>query len=868
MTIFKCRMYMRLLAILTLALFAFNLAAKSVISGHIVDEDNVPVDAATTKLINEDGKILSFQITDKNGFFEYTVEEDCMNATLTVECMGYESYRYALNDFNNSINLMIMLRTASTILKEVIVKAPSVTLRGDTISYRLAAFTGKGDIVLKDAMRNLPGIDISETGKIKYLGKEISNFYIEGMDLLGGKYNVATDNLPVSSVSNVEILNNHQSVKMDKEIFSDNVAINIKLSSKAKFRPVGSYEAKGGYCDNWLYQISGAGMMFNNKFQTILTAKYGNITEFAENANTDHYEVGDDIYSVSQLMGDLGLSLPPLERDRFINPNDAIISLNTLNKISEEATFRTNASYSYSEASYSYLSLKDYYRDNGVVQFKQVQSSESRTHRPNLSLEYKFNSGNKYLTNNLTGHATIKDHFVPSFLDGLSYNQQEALKGFVLRNDFATIWRTNNLRWNFTSQTEYDSTPKGYIEVSGDNSDSFIQSVKSRSFLTKESFSTAYENRYFRIWFPLTLQYSNNTIKTDLNLPGAYNNAVCNNVQVWLAPQYEYTHPMRKYVVRASANVKWEYSHVVNRGTEPLKKAIGQISCSPSGYFNWAISSASTLRTQISYLHQYGDIGDFLTAPIRTDNLFISYKTGILSHRKSFNAVLHYDFKLPLEMWYINADVAYDNTRLNLITNTIVTDSSLEASSFLYPNNSEYLTEMLNFTKIISSINTKISLGGAYTLGRNVVSQDNIIRQQTGQSYSVLAKIITSPWSFMEFDYTGNFTAIYNKFSDMGYNLLSHSHKFKFSVFPIKGLQIKIGADILWKELSENVSKSVGLLDFGVEYKFNYFRLGINLNNALNTRHYSYTIFSGINQFSYDYSLRGRQILLSFSFTR
>lgn len=868
MTIFECKIYMRLFAILTLALFAFNLEAKSVISGHIVDEDNVPVDAATTKLVNKDGKILSFQISDKNGFFEYTIEEDCKNATLTIECMGYEPYRYNLNDFDNSIDLMIMLKTSSTILKEVIVKAPSVTLRGDTISYRLSAFAGKGDIVLKDAMKNLPGIDISETGKIKYLGKEISKFYIEGMDLLGGKYNVATDNLPVSSVSNVEILNNHQSVKVDKDIFSDNVAINIKLTSKAKFRPVGSYEAKGGYGNDWLYQISGAGMMFNNKFQTIFTAKYGNITEFSENANTDHYEAGDEIYSVSELIGDLGLSTPPLDRNRFINPNDALISLNTLNKISEDATFRTNASYSYSEVSYSYLSLKDYYSDNGVVQFNQVQSSTSRTHRPSLSLEYKLNSGNRYLTNNLTGNATIKDHNVPSFLDGLSYNQQETLKGFLLRNDFATTWRTNTLRLNFTSQTEYVSSPKGYIEVSGDNRDGFIQRAKSRLFLTKESFSTAYENRYSRIWLPLTLQYSNNTIKTKLNMPEADNNAVCNNVQVWLAPQYEYTHPMRKYVVRASANIKWEYNHVVNRGTEPLKKSTGQFSVSPSGYFNWAISPASTLRTQISYLHQYGDIGDFLTAPIRTDNLFISYKTGILSHRKSFNAILHYDFKLPLEMWYINADVAYDNTRLNLVTNTIVTDSSLEASSFLYPNNSENLTGILNLTKIISSMNTKITLGGAYMLGRNVVSQDNIIRQQTGQSYSVLAKIVTRPWSFIEFDYTGNFTAIYNKFSGIGHNLQSHGHKFKLSVFPIKGLQIKIGADILWKELSENVSKSIGLLDLGAEYKFNYFRVGVDLNNALNTRQYSYTIFSGINQFSYDYYLRGRQIILSLSFTQ
>lgn len=264
----------RIIVIITLSFFAKIVCAKIVISGHIVNESNEPIDVATTKLVDDNGKILYFQITDENGFFEYVIEEKRLDANLIVECLGYETYKKNVTTDHDITNIVIRMKSKSTELKEVIVTAPSVVLQGDTISYRLSAFAGKGDITLKDAMRNLPGIDISDNRKIKYLGKDISNFYIEGMDLLGGRYNVATDNLPVSSVTNVEILNNHQSVKMDKEIFSDNVAINVKLNSKAKFRPVGSYEIKNGYADDWLYQLSGAGMMFNNKFQSILNVKY------------------------------------------------------------------------------------------------------------------------------------------------------------------------------------------------------------------------------------------------------------------------------------------------------------------------------------------------------------------------------------------------------------------------------------------------------------------------------------------------------------------------------------------------------------------------------------------------------------------
>ena len=270
----------------------------------------------------------------------------------------------------------------------------------------------------------------------------------------------------------------------------------------------------------------------------------------------------------------------------------------------------------------------------------------------------------------------------------------------------------------------------------------------------------------------------------------------------------------------------------------------------------------------VSYLDQTGDLGDFLTAPVRTDNLSISYKTGILSNRKSYNALLHYDYKLPLDMWFFNADMIYDNSKSNVITNNNITESSIEISSIPYPNNMENITGMLNLTKIFSSINTKISLGGAYMWGRSSVSQNEIIRTQYGKSYSILAKLIAKPLSFIEIDYDGSMTRNYMKHNNLTSSLLSHNHNVKLNLFPIKGFQIKTGAEIISKELSDNVTKFIGLVDVGMSYKFAYFRIGIDMNNILNTKHYSYTVFSGINKFSYDYTLRGREILLSFSFTK
>ena len=82
-------MTIRILAIITLSLFANIVSAEIVISGHVVNEDNEPIDVATTKLVDKDGEILYFRITDENGFFEYIIEKERLDATLIVECLGY-----------------------------------------------------------------------------------------------------------------------------------------------------------------------------------------------------------------------------------------------------------------------------------------------------------------------------------------------------------------------------------------------------------------------------------------------------------------------------------------------------------------------------------------------------------------------------------------------------------------------------------------------------------------------------------------------------------------------------------------------------------------------------------------------------------
>ena len=57
------------------------------------------------------------------------------------------------------------------------------------MKYDLTRFASSKDRNVSDVLKKLPGINVEENGTIKYNGKAISNLYVEGMDVSGGRYN-------------------------------------------------------------------------------------------------------------------------------------------------------------------------------------------------------------------------------------------------------------------------------------------------------------------------------------------------------------------------------------------------------------------------------------------------------------------------------------------------------------------------------------------------------------------------------------------------------------------------------------------------------------------------------------------------------
>ena len=204
------RMMRSILVVLFLLLVA-SASAQVKVMGRVIDLQNKPVSDVIVKLVNG-SKTLAFTSTNAKG--EYALELKSATSgevSLQFNHISYEKESERLTLKERTLKVDMVLTPKAVSLKEVTVKPDPLRQRGDTLSHNLASFLGKGDVTLEDGLKRLPGVDVSQNGGISYMGKPISQFNIEGMDLLGGKYNLATRNIPADYVTQVEIVRNHHS---------------------------------------------------------------------------------------------------------------------------------------------------------------------------------------------------------------------------------------------------------------------------------------------------------------------------------------------------------------------------------------------------------------------------------------------------------------------------------------------------------------------------------------------------------------------------------------------------------------------------------------------------------------------------------
>lgn len=251
--------------------------AQSVISGVISDEENgLPLAGAIIKITTNNNELVAYTSSMEDGSYKMKLYSSEKDFFLSVSFLGYKtkSIRIANQDCMKDF----ALQTEAIMLREVYVTPPAISKVGDTLTYRVDRFKREQDRSISDVLKKMPGIEIGETGSISYRGKPISNFYIEGIDLLGKRYSLASNSIPSEAISSVQIYENHQPIKaLNGLAYSDRAALNLVLKDKKHIKPVGYIEGGvGGMKDKLLWSADFFSLFLAAQKQSLFSYKSNN----------------------------------------------------------------------------------------------------------------------------------------------------------------------------------------------------------------------------------------------------------------------------------------------------------------------------------------------------------------------------------------------------------------------------------------------------------------------------------------------------------------------------------------------------------------------------------------------------------------
>lgn len=180
------------------------------IKATVVDSlSNEPISYASFYVIPaKDTTISNFTLTDDKGAAKLE-EVPFGNYVLHVEMMGYKPFVKERYFRDRGVDMgTIKLQQDEQFLKAAVVSdvGNSVVVKKDTVEFTASSFRVGTNDMLKDLIKRMPGMEITEDGKVKFNGQEIDKLTVGGRTFFFNDQSTALNNLPASIVDKIRVI--------------------------------------------------------------------------------------------------------------------------------------------------------------------------------------------------------------------------------------------------------------------------------------------------------------------------------------------------------------------------------------------------------------------------------------------------------------------------------------------------------------------------------------------------------------------------------------------------------------------------------------------------------------------------------------
>ena len=212
-----------------------------------------------------------------------------------VEMMGFKPYskemyfRRGLEDMG-----IVQMQVDEDFIRAAMITdiGNPIVIKQDTIEYHAAAFLQDKNAVLKDLLTRMPGIDISENGKVRVNGEEVSRITVNGKTFFFEDQSMALNNLPASIVDKIRVIDKKSDEERITGIADGKRTKEVDVALKKEYEDgwFGNIAAKGGttldFSDNelrddrgLLYSVKSMVSTYNPKDQLTFVGNVSNISD-------------------------------------------------------------------------------------------------------------------------------------------------------------------------------------------------------------------------------------------------------------------------------------------------------------------------------------------------------------------------------------------------------------------------------------------------------------------------------------------------------------------------------------------------------------------------------------------------------------